>query len=209
MRRARNRLSISEQQLSERLTRIGHPIARPTINQIENGQRSVALAEVLVLAEALEIPPGELVFNPSLRKVEVLPGNFEMSGDEAVEWLAGYLPIKQPGQSRAQWLENAGENHTDEEATEWTVLGRYERRLYQVIRELEQAQRLLLNARDKTERAHRANNINYITKRAKGMLAYMNRQLRIIHETNPDYTFDDETLALIQRIEDLPNLTVP
>jgi transcriptional regulator with XRE-family HTH domain len=209
IRRIRNNIGISEQQLSERLNSLGNPIARPTINQIENGQRAVALPEVLVIAEALGVPPGEVVFNPSERSVEALPDNWNLTGAEAVEWLAGYLPVRQSGQSKAEWLENAGENHCDSEAGEWTMLSRYERRLYQITRELEQGQRLLLNARDKTERAHRANNVNYITKRGKGMVGYLQRQLRVIHEIDPAFDFDDETKALIQRIEDLPNLTVP
>jgi transcriptional regulator with XRE-family HTH domain len=188
---------------------MGIAIARTTINQLENGQRSISLPEALAIAEALAVPPGELVFKPSSRHVEVLPDNYEMSGDEAVEWLAGYLPVRKPGESRADWLKNAGENHTDDDAAEWVTLGRYERRLYQIFRELQQGQRLLLNARDRTERAHRANNINYITKRGKGLVSYIQRQLQAVQKLDPDFELYPETQALLTTITELPNLTGP
>jgi transcriptional regulator with XRE-family HTH domain len=209
IRRCRNAIGFSEQQLSDRLADMGIPIARTTINQLENGQRSISLPEAIAVAEALGVPPGELVFTPSSRRVEVLPDNYEMAGDEAVEWLAGYLPVRKPGESRAEWLKNSGENHTDDDAAEWVTLGRYERRLYQIFRELQQGQRLLLNARDRTERAHRANNINYITKRGKGLVSYIQRQLQVVQRLDPEFVLDSETQELIATIIDLPNLTGP
>ncbi|MDR1790280.1 MAG: helix-turn-helix transcriptional regulator [Propionibacteriaceae bacterium] len=207
IRAARNRIGISEQQLSKRLTNLGNPIARTTINQIENGLRSISLPETLVFAVALGVPPVELIYDPEARNVEILPGNFEMSGDEAVEWLSGAVPVREPGQTKEEWLSNSVDPHISDAAEAWITLGRFERRAYQLLRDLEETQRLLISARDKTERSHRANNINYITRRGKGLVAHLLRQVAIVRQYLPDFDLDDETKATMQKIQDLPNVT--
>ncbi|MGX6511274.1 helix-turn-helix domain-containing protein [Rhodococcus sp. SJ-2] len=77
VRRRRDELNISAQKLADACTELGHPIARNSISNLENGRRSeVSIAELAVLAEALDMPPVELLFGAALvnGEVEYLPG---------------------------------------------------------------------------------------------------------------------------------------
>jgi transcriptional regulator with XRE-family HTH domain len=60
----RKRLGLSAVQLSNRCAEIGYPITRATLAKIEtNGRNSkMDLAEILTLAAALEVGPGDLAF---------------------------------------------------------------------------------------------------------------------------------------------------
>ena len=54
---------LSAQDLSDRCAALGYPITRPVISRIYSGQKkSITVPEVLVLAEALEVPPITLLF---------------------------------------------------------------------------------------------------------------------------------------------------
>lgn len=78
---------MSIQALSDEVGRLGLPIERPVLSNLENGRRhTVSLAELYVLAEALEVPALMLLF-PLGRAdaVEVLPG-VEMTPWEALQW---------------------------------------------------------------------------------------------------------------------------
>lgn len=75
--RLRTELGLTAVQLSERTRQLGYPITRVAITKIENNSRAGKLdvAEWLVLAYALDVPPGALLY-PDLPDgtVEVLPG---------------------------------------------------------------------------------------------------------------------------------------
>jgi transcriptional regulator with XRE-family HTH domain len=75
--RLRTELGLTAVQLSERTRQLGYPISRVAITKIENNSRAGKLdvAEWLVLAYALDVPPGALLY-PDLPDgaVEVLPG---------------------------------------------------------------------------------------------------------------------------------------
>jgi transcriptional regulator with XRE-family HTH domain len=60
----RNALKLTAQQLAQRTAEIGYPVTRVTISKIESNVRAGKLdvAEWLVLAQALEIPPALLLF---------------------------------------------------------------------------------------------------------------------------------------------------
>lgn len=81
---------LSALALSERTTALGHPVHRSVIAKLENGERaSVTLADLFVLARALNVPPFALITpltTPEL--VEVLPGKF-MTAWDAIGWFNG------------------------------------------------------------------------------------------------------------------------
>lgn len=82
--------------LADRTSELGHPVSRTTISELETGKRkSVTVAELLVLAAALQVPPLQLVF-PDLPfgEVEALPGVMERSVDAAL-WATGLAALRQ------------------------------------------------------------------------------------------------------------------
>ncbi|MFE9432192.1 helix-turn-helix domain-containing protein [Streptomyces sp. NPDC006640] len=90
VRRHRQEQGLSAQQLADRCAQIGMPIQRSVLANLESGRRTtVTVAEVLVLAHALNVPPGVLMFPVGHeQESEVLPGSWVEPGS-AVEWLAG------------------------------------------------------------------------------------------------------------------------
>ena len=87
----RKALGLSAVQLAARTDDLGYPITRVTISKIENNARAgkVDVAELLVLAAALDMPPVLLVF-PDFPRGEVrpIPGSDSFSA-EAVRWVSG------------------------------------------------------------------------------------------------------------------------
>ncbi|SHM56992.1 helix-turn-helix domain-containing protein [Streptomyces yunnanensis] len=98
IRRYRLNLKMSAQQLSDRCAELGMEIPRAVISNLENGRRtSVTVAEVLVLAAALGVPPAALIFPVGYaEKTEALPGA-EVPPFEAVRWLGGEEFATTPG----------------------------------------------------------------------------------------------------------------
>jgi hypothetical protein len=92
----RRELKITAAALARRCAELGYPISRVAIGKIETNHREgkFDLAEWLVLAAALEIPPGLLLF-PSYPHghLKALPGRYTDSY-YALKWLAGLLPPK-------------------------------------------------------------------------------------------------------------------
>ncbi|MET8765820.1 helix-turn-helix transcriptional regulator [Streptomyces sp. NPDC004658] len=93
VRRHRQAQGLSAQQLSDRCSELGMPIQRSVLANLESGRRTtVTIAEVLVLAAALNVPPALLVFPVGrAEEVEMLPG-FQAETLEAVDWFAGIKP---------------------------------------------------------------------------------------------------------------------
>lgn len=92
VRRARTAASppLSGQALSDRTAELGHPISRAVISDLETGRRrGLDVADLIVLAAALQIAPVQLLF-PDLPRgpVDVLPERPHESHD-AVRWFAG------------------------------------------------------------------------------------------------------------------------
>ncbi|MFD5724691.1 helix-turn-helix domain-containing protein [Streptomyces sp. NPDC058368] len=90
LRRHRERRGMSAQELADECARLGSPIQRSVIANLENGRRaSVGVAEVLIFAAALRVPPG-LLISPvgQVPAVEYLPGQ---EGDPfaVLQWVAG------------------------------------------------------------------------------------------------------------------------
>jgi transcriptional regulator with XRE-family HTH domain len=73
--------SRSAQEVADETARLGYPMTRSQIANLESGRkRGLDIAELLILAAALDVPPVALLF-PDLPdgEVEVLPGQFVSS----------------------------------------------------------------------------------------------------------------------------------
>ncbi|MEV5940296.1 hypothetical protein [Streptomyces sp. NPDC051994] len=102
---------MSAQTLADRCAALGHPLDRSVIAKLEKGIRqTVSVADLLVLAEALELPPLALVFPVGYEdETEVLPGRLEhpVTG---LRWASGegVLPAREGDRSAAaRWRETA------------------------------------------------------------------------------------------------------
>ncbi len=81
---------MTVQALADRCTELGLPIGRVALTKLENGVREkVSVAEIFVLAAALEVPPVLLIF-PLGRtdSVEIIPAR-TLSAWDAAKWLSG------------------------------------------------------------------------------------------------------------------------
>jgi transcriptional regulator with XRE-family HTH domain len=88
--RGKDHAGLSAASLADRTASIGHPISRAVIADLEIGRKkSLDVAELLVLAQALQVSPAQLVY-PDLPKgeVEVLPGR-TIESYEALQWFSG------------------------------------------------------------------------------------------------------------------------
>ncbi|MYX39081.1 MULTISPECIES: helix-turn-helix transcriptional regulator [unclassified Streptomyces] len=98
VRRHRTGRGMSAQQLADACEALGAPMPRTVISNLENGRRgSITVAEVMVLAAALDVPPATLVFPVGhVDEVEYLPGQ-SVPPLAAVEWWHGLLaPASSP-----------------------------------------------------------------------------------------------------------------
>lgn len=87
---ARERQGISAQQLADTTANLGYPITRNTLTNYENGRKqSLDVAELVVLAIALEVPPIMLLFggHPD-DPIEVTPGH-AIPTVGALAWFSG------------------------------------------------------------------------------------------------------------------------
>ena len=95
IRRYRNERGMSAQRLASRCRDFGLEISRSTLADLENGRRPiVSVAELLVLAAALEVPP-RLLMLPLGRpeELEIVPG-LKVSIWDAESWWDGLNVIK-------------------------------------------------------------------------------------------------------------------
>ena len=101
MKRARGRRSARE--LSEETDRFGYHRSKQVIGKLDSAARDLRVAEFLVFAAALDVPPALLLFSgyPD-GVVEFLPGR-QCTSKQAVDWFsgAGYLPTG-PGEEPAR-----------------------------------------------------------------------------------------------------------
>lgn len=92
----RKAMGLTAQQLAERTKGLGYHVTRVAISKIEGNLRAGKLdvAELLVLAAALDIPPALLLY-PGFPSgvVELLPDDRQASNYDALKWLAGERPM--------------------------------------------------------------------------------------------------------------------
>jgi len=81
---------MSAQELADETARLGYPISRSQIANYESGRKQgLDVAELLVLAAALNVPPGLLLFpGYPIGDVEFLPGR-TANALAAVDWFSG------------------------------------------------------------------------------------------------------------------------
>ncbi|MGG7101019.1 helix-turn-helix domain-containing protein [Rhodococcus sp. 24CO] len=91
--RERDEWPISAQTLADLTAELGHEVKRSVIANLESGRRgTVTVADVLVLAEALRVPPAMLVFPLGAESaVEALPDR-QVETWEAAQWWNGERP---------------------------------------------------------------------------------------------------------------------
>lgn len=89
---------LSAQELADETARLGYPISRSQIANYESGRKQgLDVAEVLVLAAALEVPPVTLLFGgPPDEEVEMLP---DWTGPAffGIAWFSGDRELAWPG----------------------------------------------------------------------------------------------------------------
>ncbi|WP_285031981.1 helix-turn-helix transcriptional regulator [Mycolicibacterium sp. lyk4-40-TYG-92] len=86
---ARKRSGLSAVQLSARTRELQVPVHRVAITKLESGERDITVAELLVLAMALNTAPvGLLCPGPYGKNVALLPG-VETSQFVAAQWISG------------------------------------------------------------------------------------------------------------------------
>lgn len=97
----RTQVGLSAQMLADRTAALGHEVKRSVIAEMENGKRTTApLADVLVLARGLGVPPILLIYPlDETASVEVLP-NEDVPAWDAYDWTVGEQMLR----SAAPWV---------------------------------------------------------------------------------------------------------
>lgn len=97
VKRLRNLRHWSAQRLSDECARLGYDFPRSTLADLEAGRRAhISVAELLVLARALGIPPLLLIFPVGTTgESEVLPGE-SRAVFRAAQWFTGEGPYPDP-----------------------------------------------------------------------------------------------------------------
>lgn len=94
VRRRRQALKMSTQQLADACAAQGFPIKRTVLSNLESGYReTITVPELIVLAKALEVAPIQLVYPIDAEpEVEVLPGH-SVPTERAMLWFTGWLDL--------------------------------------------------------------------------------------------------------------------
>jgi len=80
---------MSAERLSARCKELGLNINRSVLANLENGRRpTISVAELLILAKALEVPPVELITPVDHADIEILP-DVHMDPWDALLWIGG------------------------------------------------------------------------------------------------------------------------
>lgn len=107
LRRWREELGLSAQQLADRTRVLGFHVPRSVIANLENGRReTLSIAEFLVLAAALDVPPVLLIADLGRENVvEILP-DVSVSTWLARGWILGAAdPVGYETLNTSRWLE--------------------------------------------------------------------------------------------------------
>lgn len=141
IKRYRESKGQSYQQLADACTALGYPTLRTTLANLENGRRkSVTVHELVVIAEALAVPPIQLLF-PGLPQgpVEYLPGRTSIAW-QALQWFNGEWNPGDDERGAALNLMRELEAIPDRVAEAHADAARYQRDLYEEEQELADAQ---------------------------------------------------------------------
>ncbi|GAB3113507.1 DNA-binding protein [Streptomyces calidiresistens] len=119
IRAARKAAGLTVAETADACAALGAPVQKTTITNLETGRRaSVDLAELLVLARVLGVPPVALLFPlGSAPTVEVLPGR-EVPVWDGLAWFTGETPLRAPApENSARHLLDTFRAHSDAVAT--------------------------------------------------------------------------------------------
>ncbi|MFO7250488.1 MAG: helix-turn-helix transcriptional regulator [Actinomycetes bacterium] len=96
---------MSAAELADACAALGLPISRSAIADLESGRRpTVSVAELLVFARVLHVPPIELLCPVGRADaVEILPGR-KTPPWTALRWVSGEAPLPDPGECGAGYL---------------------------------------------------------------------------------------------------------
>lgn len=121
VRQFRTTEDISAQTLANRTAQLGYEVKRSVIADMESGRRStVSLADVLVLARALGVPPVALLVDAHKgTKNEILPGT-PVDVWEAADWITGRSARLH---TRTPDVTSETDRSTDDETSPWHVAG--------------------------------------------------------------------------------------
>lgn len=91
IRRYRKARGMSVQQLADECERLGWPIKRTVLSNLESGYReTITVPELVVLARALAVPAIQLLYPLGIAPtVELLPG-VELPTEDAARWFTGW-----------------------------------------------------------------------------------------------------------------------
>jgi transcriptional regulator with XRE-family HTH domain len=104
VRRWRERRGLSAQQLSDKTRDLGFHVPRSVIANLETNRRdTIGVAEILILAAALDVPPIQLITPVGLKeKLGTLPG-LSLSAWEARGWIIGAILPRYHSRSLTNW----------------------------------------------------------------------------------------------------------
>ena len=108
VRRWRDKRGLSAQRLADRTAEIGVPIPRAVLANLESGRRdAVSVAELFILAKALNAAPVDLLFPVEAdASVEVAPDDF-LPRTRALEWFTTAQCLTCDGEPRPGFTCNA------------------------------------------------------------------------------------------------------
>ncbi|WP_327319290.1 hypothetical protein [Streptomyces sp. NBC_01235] len=93
---------MTAQALANRTAELGHPLDRSVIAKLEKGFRqSVTVADVVVLARALDVAPVSLLFPLGEPEVELAPGDIRSTWP-ALQWFGAEGPYPAPSGSEGE-----------------------------------------------------------------------------------------------------------
>ena len=91
IRRIRELQKMSLQDVSDRLTRLGRPIARSGLSKIESGDRRVDVDDLVAIAAALSVTPNRLLKTPDNSPMAGFPGMTKDDYEDSVAVAGRFL----------------------------------------------------------------------------------------------------------------------
>ncbi|MFB8201888.1 helix-turn-helix transcriptional regulator [Kitasatospora purpeofusca] len=99
IRKRRAALKLTAGAVAQRCTDLGFPISRQSVSRLEAGKRDAPLnlAELLVLARALDVPPVLLIAPLDQQESVRIAPDVEVPAAEALTWITGERPTSAAG----------------------------------------------------------------------------------------------------------------
>jgi transcriptional regulator with XRE-family HTH domain len=189
--RVRADKELTAQAVADRCTELGVPLDRATVSKLERGLRqTLTLGELIVLAEALEVPAIELIFPLDHETFEWLPGK------HANTWHA----LKRfTGEGRALPVPVLDESLRDTDL--FRMYDHYEREILAAQLTVDAARRMAneaaADADKRDERLREAEAYDIRLRQAEAALSALRMVMRSHHLTLPELRVDWPAMARI------------